>query len=68
MERFEGLIAAPFAPMSVNGEVMYDRIESYYDLLEKNKVVGAFINGKWKDKSSATTFRYVSFIIPSTYT
>lgn len=45
MERFEGLIAAPFAPMSANGEVMYDRIESYYDLLEKNKVVGAFING-----------------------
>ena len=24
---------------------MYDRIESYYDFLDKNKVVGAFING-----------------------
>jgi len=54
MERFEGLIAAPFAPMSVNGEVMYDRIESYYDLLEKNKVVGAFINGSTGEGVSLT--------------
>lgn len=45
MERFEGLIAAPFAPMNDQGEVMYERIESYYNLLEKNGVVGAFING-----------------------
>ena len=41
MKKFEGLIAAPFAPMSANGEVMYDRIEGYYDFLEKNGVVGA---------------------------
>lgn len=45
MKRFEGLIAAPFAPMNGRGEVIYDRIESYYDFLDKNKVVGAFING-----------------------
>ncbi len=45
MKRFEGLIAAPYAPMSTKGEVMFDCIEGYYDLLEKNKVVGAFING-----------------------
>ncbi len=45
MERFEGLIAAPFAPMNKSGEVMYDRIENYYDFLAKNGVVGAFING-----------------------
>ena len=45
MKKFEGLIAAPFAPMNGRGEVMYDRIESYYDFLDKNKVVGAFING-----------------------
>ena len=38
MNRFEGLIAAPFAPMSATGEVMYDRIESYYDFLDKNRV------------------------------
>lgn len=45
MKKFEGLIAAPFAPMGDNGEVMYDRIEGYYDFLAKNGVVGAFING-----------------------
>lgn len=45
MKKFEGLIAAPFAPMNSRGEVMYDRIESYYDFLDKNNVVGAFING-----------------------
>ena len=45
MKRFEGLIAAPFAPMNGRGEVMYDRIENYYNFLDKNNVVGAFING-----------------------
>lgn len=45
MEGFEGLIAAPFTPMDVNGEVVYDQVSVYYDFLEKNKVVGAFING-----------------------
>ncbi len=45
MERFEGLIAAPFTPMDDQGEVIYDQISGYYDFLEKNKVVGAFING-----------------------
>lgn len=45
MERFEGLIAAPFTPMDKNGEVLYERIADYYDFLEKNGVVGAFING-----------------------
>jgi N-acetylneuraminate lyase len=45
MTKFEGLIAAPFAPMNKYGEVIYDRIESYYDFLDKNRVVGAFING-----------------------
>ena len=45
MERFEGLIAAPFTPMDEKGEILYDRVNAYYDFLEKNKVVGAFING-----------------------
>ncbi len=45
MKRFEGLIAAPFTPMDEKGEVRYDQISVYYDFLEKNKVVGAFING-----------------------
>jgi len=45
MKKFEGLIAAPFTPMDKNGEVIYDAIPGYYEFLEKNKVVGAFING-----------------------
>lgn len=45
MNKFEGLIAAPFTPMDAKGEVIYDQINGYYDFLEKNKVVGAFING-----------------------
>lgn len=45
MKKFEGLIAAPFTPMDTNGEVEYDRIEGYYNFLEKNGVVGAFVNG-----------------------
>lgn len=45
MKKFEGLIAAPFTPMHQNGEVLYEKIPAYYDFLEKNRVVGAFING-----------------------
>lgn len=45
MQKFEGLIAAPFTPMNKNGEVQADRIPEYYDFLKKNKLVGAFING-----------------------
>ena len=45
MNKFEGLIAAPFTPMDAKGEVLYNQISGYYDFLEKNKIVGAFING-----------------------
>ena len=45
MKKFEGLIAAPFAPMNGAGEVMPEAIPGYCEFLEKNKVVGAFING-----------------------
>ncbi len=45
MQRFEGLIAAPFTPMDQKGEILYDRISGYYDFLDQNKVVGVFING-----------------------
>lgn len=43
--KFEGLIAAPFTPMNDKGEIMYDAIPRYCEFLEKNRVVGAFING-----------------------
>ncbi len=45
MKKIEGLIAAPFAPLNAKDEVKYDFIPEYYDFLERNKIVGAFING-----------------------
>jgi N-acetylneuraminate lyase len=45
LTRFKGLIAAPFNPMDKKGNILFDQIGVYYDFLEKNKVVGAFING-----------------------
>jgi len=54
MQRFEGLIAAPFAPLDEKGAVDYERIPAYYDFLRKNKVVGAFINGSAGEGVSLT--------------
>lgn len=54
MNKFEGLIAAPFTPMDAKGEVLYDQINGYYDFLEKNKVVGAFVNGSTGEGVSLT--------------
>ncbi len=45
MKKFEGLIAAPFAPMNGAGEIVPEAIPGYCEFLEKNRVVGAFING-----------------------
>ncbi len=54
MQKIEGLIAAPFAPLSAKDEVMYDSIPAYYDFLELNKIVGAFINGSTGEGVSLT--------------
>lgn len=54
MQKFEGLIAAPFTPMDEKGEVLYDQISAYYDFLERNKIVGAFINGSTGEGVSLT--------------
>jgi N-acetylneuraminate lyase len=45
MQKTEGLIAAPFTPMSAGGEILYDQIPDYQAFLVKNKITGAFING-----------------------
>ena len=45
MKKIEGLIAAPFAPMDADGKLNIDKIPAYYQLLQKNGIVGAFING-----------------------
>ena len=52
MIRFKGLIAAPFTPLDNTGEVVYAAISFYYDFLEKNKIVGAFINGSTGEGAS----------------
>lgn len=45
ISKFEGLVAAPFTPMDKSGKVVFEKISGYAELLDKNKVVGAFING-----------------------
>lgn len=45
IKKFEGLVAAPFTPMDVKGNLNTDLVPEYYSFLEKNSVIGAFING-----------------------
>jgi len=54
IQKYEGLVAAPFTPMDKNGNINYDMIKPYYDFLEKNGVVGAFINGSTGEGASLT--------------
>ncbi len=35
IQKFEGLIAAPFTPMNENNEVVYERIPEYYNFLKE---------------------------------
>ena len=44
-EKIQGLINAPFTPFFENGEVNYEPIEAYADMLAKNGLKGVFING-----------------------
>ncbi len=54
MQKFEGLVAAPFAPLDENGLVVYERIPAYYNFLSRNKIKGAFINGTTGEGVSLT--------------
>ena len=45
MEKIHGLIDAPFTPFYANGEVNYEPIQTYADLLASNGLKGVFING-----------------------
>jgi N-acetylneuraminate lyase len=54
MPTFEGLIAAPFTPMSAKGEIQYDQIAGYSKFLEKNRMTGVFINGSTGETASLT--------------
>lgn len=54
-EKFEGLVAAPFTPMHPDGEINTGLIGSYYRLLVRNRIVGAFINGSTGEGVSTTS-------------
>lgn len=54
IQKFNGLIAAPFTPMHPDGEINQDLIERYHSLLRANGVVGAFINGSSGEGVSTT--------------
>ena len=45
MEKILGLIDAPFTPFYENGEVNYEPIPAYANMLHKNGLQGVFING-----------------------
>ncbi len=54
IEKYEGLVAAPFTPMDKDGNINLDMVEVYYEFLEKNGVIGAFINGSTGEGASLT--------------
>ena len=45
MEKIIGLINAPFTPFYEDGEVNYEPIPAYAEMLQKNGLKGVFING-----------------------
>ncbi|MGP1476182.1 MAG: dihydrodipicolinate synthase family protein [Phocaeicola sp.] len=44
-EKIKGLLVAPFTPFNEKGEVNYEPIAAYADMLHKNGLIGVFING-----------------------
>jgi len=52
--KYEGLVAAPFTPMDRNGDLNTSLVPGYYKFLEKNGIVGAFINGSTGEGPSMT--------------
>jgi N-acetylneuraminate lyase len=54
MSRFEGLIAAPFTPLTAGGEIIYDQIAGYGEFLSRNRITGVFINGSTGETASLT--------------
>lgn len=54
IQKFEGLVAAPFTPMDKNENLNTEMIPEYYSFLERNGVIGAFINGSTGEGPSLT--------------
>lgn len=55
MEKIKGLINAPFTPFYDNGEVNYQPIRQYAEMLAKNGLQGVFINGSSGEGYMLTT-------------
>jgi len=53
-KKYEGLVAAPFTPMDKKGNLNLSLVPQYYNLLGKNGVGGAFINGSTGEGASLT--------------
>lgn len=54
VQKFQGLVAAPFTPMDKEGNLNIDLIPEYYGFLQKNGIIGAFINGSTGEGVSLT--------------
>lgn len=54
IEKYTGLVAAPFTPMDSKGNLNVSIIPEYYSFLQKNGVTGAFINGTTGEGVSLT--------------
>ena len=54
INKFKGLVAAPFTPMDQKGNLNTAMIPEYYSFLEKNGISGAFINGSTGEGVSLT--------------
>lgn len=52
--KLEGLVAAPFTPMHPNGSLHPEVVPAYYELLVRNGITGAFINGSTGEGVSQT--------------
>jgi N-acetylneuraminate lyase len=55
IQRTEGLIAAPFTPMTADGSVALGAIEKQAGMLARNGVIGAFVCGTTGEGASLST-------------
>ena len=54
MQRFTGLVAAPYTPMHPDGTINFDLIGNYSRMLAANGVRGAFVCGTTGESMSLT--------------
>lgn len=62
MEKFKGLIAAPFTPMDSKGDINYGVIDQLMELYQKNDIVGSFVGGSTGEGVSLTFSEKVKLI------